>query len=81
MISLRNAQRNTKRERERETGIETEKDIYIYTERSHTRAQTWSAVTTTLQPALLMRVRKASTLKPANTTLWIAPMRAHASMA
>jgi hypothetical protein len=38
------------------------------------------AVTTTLAPQSTMRSRRLSALKPANTTLCTAPMRAQASM-
>ena len=40
-----------------------------------------SAVMTALQRASLMRSRRLSALNPAKTTLWTAPMRAHANIA
>jgi len=40
-----------------------------------------SAVMTTVAAASFIRSRTASAEKPPNTTLWVAPMRAHASMA
>ena len=40
-----------------------------------------SAVTRTLHDESLMRSRSDSAEKPPNTTEWIAPIRAHASMA
>ena len=40
-----------------------------------------SAVRTTLHCESTMRARSASAENPAKTTLWIAPIRAHASIA
>jgi len=45
------------------------------------RRQPPSAVTSSLARASLLRSATASALKPPNTTLWVAPMRAQASMA
>ncbi len=45
------------------------------------RRQPPSAVMRILLCESLMRSRKASAEKPPKTTLWIAPMRAHANMA
>jgi len=37
-------------------------------------------VTSSLAPQLSMRALRASALKPPKTTMWMAPMRAQASM-
>ena len=45
------------------------------------RSKPTSAVMTNLDSASLIRLARAGALNPEYTTLWITPMRAHASMA